>query len=88
MISFNRPEYNNPNKHYAKVKATFDEEGNIMPLSLSFDDTEYEIDRVSDIRPAASLKSGGAGIRYTCTVDGKRTYLFLEESRWFFELAE
>ncbi|MBR3149702.1 MAG: hypothetical protein IKF64_05980 [Eubacterium sp.] len=88
MIKFASTEYNNPNKHYTTVKAQFDLEGNILPLSMTYNDEEYEIDRIVDIRPAASLKSGGAGIRYTCYVAGKKTYLFLEETRWFFELAE
>ncbi len=86
MISFNEPEYNNPDKHFASVKAMFDEEGNITPLSMFYNETELEIDRITDIRPAASLKSGGAGIRYTCYIEGKRTYLFLENTKWFFEI--
>ena len=88
MISFNAPEYNNPDKHYTSVKAEFDEQGNITPLSITYNGRELEIDRISDIRPAASLKSGGAGIRYTCFIMGKETYLFLEEARWFLELAQ
>ena len=88
MIKFDTPEYNNPNKHYTEVKAQFDLEGNILPLSMTYDGEEFDVDRIVDIRPAASLKSGGAGIRYTCYVDGKKTYLFLEETKWFFETAE
>lgn len=87
MIKSDIPEYNNPSKHYTEVKALFDKDGSILPLSLKYNDDEFEIDRIIDIRPAASLKSGGAGIRYTCYIDGKKTYLFLEESRWFFELC-
>lgn len=87
MIHFDTPEYYNPNKHYTEVKALFDTEGSIIPLSMKYDDTEFEIDRITDIRPAASLKSGGAGIRYTCYIEGRMTYLFLEESKWFFEVC-
>ena len=47
-----------------------------------------DVDRVLDIRPAASLRSGGAGLRYTCSIAGVPTYLFLEETKWFFELAK
>ena len=85
MIKFETPEYNNPDKHYAEVKAIFDTEGNITPVSINFEEGEFEIDRIVDIRPAASLKSGGAGIRYTCYIEGKQTYLFLEDTKWFFE---
>lgn len=87
MISFEQTQYNNPNKHYTEVKALFDKEGNITPLSMTYEDEEFEVDRIVDIRPAASLKSGGAGIRYTCFVAGRKTYLFLEETRWFFEIC-
>ena len=52
MIKFETPEYNNPNKHYTEVKAIFDKEGNITPLSMEYDGQEFEIDRITDIRPA------------------------------------
>lgn len=88
MIKFDTPVYDNPDKHYTEVKALFDKEGNIIPLFMTYEDTEYEIDKITDVRPAASLKSGGAGIRYTCMVDGKLTYLFLEDTKWFYELVQ
>ena len=74
-------------KQYVEVYAKLDTEGNIKPLAIKIDDDKYEVDRIKDIRPAASLKSGGAGIRYTCSVEGRLTYLFLEETRWFIEPA-
>lgn len=78
--------YNNPNKIYISVKAVFYPDGGFKPTSLVWEDgREYEIDRVTDIRRAASLKAGGTGIRYTCKVRGKEVYLFLEEDRWFME---
>ena len=45
----------------------------------------YEVDKVLDVRPAASLKAGGAGIRYTCRIQGKETFIWLEDTRWFVE---
>ena len=78
--------YNNPNKIYVSVKAVFYPDGGFKPTSLIWEDgREYEIDRVTDIRRAASLKAGGIGIRYNCRVQGKDVYLFLEEDRWFME---
>lgn len=74
-------------KNYVRVIASFDTEGTIIPLKMEWEDYWLEVDRVTDVRPAASLKSGGAGLRYTCMVEGKPTYLFLEETKWFFELA-
>ena len=75
-------------KNYVEVTAVFDKEGIIIPIAVKMDDEKLEVDRVMDIRPAASFKSGGAGIRYTCRIEGRETYLFLEETRWFLELVE
>ena len=36
----------------------------------------------------ASLKAGGAGIRYTCRIAGRVKYIWLEETRWFVEAKE
>ncbi len=74
-------------KNYVEVTALFDTDGNIYPKSVVVEDESHEVDRVLDIRPAASLKSGGAGIRYKCSIEGRETYLFLEETRWFIELV-
>jgi hypothetical protein len=63
-------------------------DGMIIPRSFRWDDgREYSIDRVIDIRPAASLKSGGFGQRYTVMVRGKQAYMWLENGgvKWFIE---
>ena len=71
-------------KQYISVTAIFDEDGNLLPLNVTWSDGRiFPIDKVTDIRYAASLKAGGAGIRYTCMIGGKEKYLFLEENRWF-----
>ncbi len=71
-------------KQYVSVTAVFDEDGNLMPINIMWGDGRtFPIDRVTDVRYAASLKAGGAGIRYTCRICGKERYLFLEEQRWF-----
>lgn len=73
-------------KVYVKVLAVFDENGTIRPHRITYDDGHtYIIDQVLDIRPAASLKVGGAGIRYRIRIGQAETYLFLEEQRWFVE---
>ncbi len=73
-------------KTYVEVTARFDTEGRILPLKILWEDgSSFFIDKVLDIRPAASLKAGGAGIRYTCRINMKERFLFLEESRWFVE---
>ncbi len=71
-------------KQYVSVTAKFDPDGNIMPLTINWDDGRvFDIDRITDIRYAASLKAGGAGIRYTCRIKQTEKYLFLEDNRWF-----
>lgn len=71
-------------KKYIKVSAVFDCDGNLMPTCIYWDDNrKFEIDRVTDVRYASSLKAGGAGLRYTCKILGKEKYLFFEENRWF-----
>ncbi len=76
----------NYKKRYVDVVARFDTDGRIIPVKLLWHDgTVFYVDRVLDIRKAASLKAGGAGIRYTCRINNQETYLFLEETKWFVE---
>ncbi len=78
----------NYKKRYVEVIARFDTEGRITPLKILLcDGTSVCIDRVLSVCRAASLKAGGAGIRYTCRVNGIEMYLFLEETAWFIEEA-
>lgn len=73
-------------KIYVKVRADFDFDGKLRPLMLRTEDGDpLRIDRVTDVRQAASLKSGGQGIRYTCRVNGHVLYLFYEDPYWFIE---
>lgn len=73
-------------KKYISVTAIFDEDGNLLPLSITWEDgRKFHIDKVTDIRYAASLKAGGAGIRYTVLIGGNKKYIFLEDNRWFLD---
>ena len=73
-------------KQYVSVTAKFDSDGNIVPLRIHWNDGRYfDVERVTDVRFAASLKAGGVGIRYTCRIKSHEKYLFLEENRWFIE---
>ena len=62
-------------------------DGTVTPLTIFWEDgRKFRIDKIKDIRRAASLKAGGTGIRYTCLVWGKECYLFYEENyKWFVE---
>ncbi len=69
-----------------QVNADFDLDGNIRPRAITWEDGRvYEIDRVLDVRRAASLKAGGVGMRYTCRISGREVKLFNEEGHWFME---
>ena len=74
-------------KVYVEVEVLFDIDGRMVPKSIHWEDGRvYHIDKVLDSRRAASLKAGGAGIRYTCIVDGKESHLFYEDNNmWFME---
>ena len=73
-------------KRYVEMIVRYTEDGTILPLAVHWSEGKmYEIDRVLDVRPAASLKAGGAGIRYICRIQGREKYLWLEENRWFVE---
>ena len=73
-------------KTYVSVTVHFTAQGRMIPSSIEWEDGRvYEIDKILDVRPAASLKAGGAGMRYTVRIGRTVTYLFLEEGRWFVE---
>lgn len=73
-------------KQFVAVYVYFDIAGNIKPLKIEWPDGRiFEVDKVLDMRQAASLKAGGQGIRYTCRIGDKSAYLFYEAPRWFVE---
>jgi len=76
----------NDYKVYVDVTEIRTKDGFIRPVSFVWEDgNEYIIDRVIDARPGHSLKAGGYGIRYTVEIEGKQSYMFFEENRWFME---
>lgn len=67
----------------------FDQSGNIVPLKIIWSDGRtFSIDKILDIRPAASLKLGGHGMRYTCRVMDRIIYLFCDNGVWFLDAKE
>lgn len=80
-------------KDYVTVFARHELGGRIRPVAYQLPNgSPVKIDRVTDERQAASLKSGGQGMRYTCkvTVEGVQSdiYLFHDEDLWFMEAIE
>ena len=77
-------------KVYVDVNAHHATDGTITPLSFIWEDGKnYAIDRVISSCRAASTKAGGVGLRYTIRVEGRETFIYLEEegdvTRWFME---
>lgn len=74
-------------KVYVDVTAEFTKDGRLLPKSIRWEDGRvYQIERIKDIRRAASLKAGGAGLRYTCMICGCERHLFYEDNNlWFVE---
>jgi hypothetical protein len=74
-----------PKKTYVSAGHDTDELGVITPLWIVFCGTKYDIDRVLDVRQAASA-AGGFGTRFTVRIGKKQTYVFLDSyHRWFVE---
>ena len=73
-------------KVIVEVDVKHTREGEKLPLSVFWEDgRKYCIDRILDMRRAASLKVGGQGMRYYCRINGRDTYLRLEDDKWFVE---
>ena len=77
------------NKVYVDVTAELSKDGDLVPKSFRWEDGQvYEIERIKDVRRAASLKAGGVGMRYTCVIGGQEKHLFYEDNNmWFMERA-
>lgn len=82
-------------KVYVGVVAFFREDGLLLPRELLWEDgRRYRVDKVSDVRPSASMKAGGQGDRYTIWLNGQQRHLYFERNaslqgnnigRWFVE---
>lgn len=73
-------------KTFVEVIVKYRTDGHQFPLILLWEDgREFLIDKIMDVRKAASQKAGGKGIRYTCRIHNRHIYLFLDEDKWFIE---
>ena len=73
-------------KVIVEVIARFTKDGQKIPLTIIWENGKrYDIDKVTDICRAASLKAGGQGMRYRCRIGRRETYLWLEDDKWFVE---
>ena len=77
-------------KTYVGVSLTVDRYGGVRPRSIFWYDPggeiiKYPVDRLKHVCRAASTKVGGCGMRYTVVINGRETFLFEEDGRWFVE---
>ncbi|MBQ8110010.1 MAG: hypothetical protein IJ124_07640 [Clostridia bacterium] len=74
---------------YVRVLVDVDEIGQVQPVKIYWEDGRcFEVDRLLDVRRAASTRAGGQGMRYTCRVRGRAVNLFEDEGRWFVEARD
>jgi hypothetical protein len=79
-------DYHMVHKVYVKVKIEVNIEGKMKPILITWNDgRQYEVDKITDVRRAASMSTGGTGMRYTCIIRGKPAFLFYEDPQWFME---
>lgn len=86
--------YDNEDKIYVEVDLRHTKEPKKIPRIVYYEKKNgevisIEVLRVLDERPAASLKAGGVGMRYTCMLNGRQapTLLYWESTtdKWFVE---
>ncbi|NCC82569.1 MAG: hypothetical protein EOM03_00350 [Clostridia bacterium] len=85
MLELITQDHDHAGKVYVPVWAYYSSTGQIKPLVVKIGDENYTIDRILDVRPGASRKLGGCGIRYLCRIREQTLELYLEENRWFME---
>jgi len=73
-------------KIFVKITAEHSTDGKVRPTEMTWlDGRKFAIDRIIDVRQAASLKGGGLGMRYTCRIFSKEVFLFDDQGKWFVE---
>lgn len=77
-------------KEYIEVDAYFDTLGNVVPIAFWWDKKQYTVDKVLDVRRAASILAGDLGLRYTCRILGKERRIWFDDynGKWFVEVAD
>lgn len=69
------------------VTAKMTSDKKVVPLQIVWEDGRiFDIDKVLDVRPAASTKGGGMGLRYKVKIGQNERYLFLDGYVWFIEV--
>ena len=76
-----------PYKIYVNVNVEFTKEGRLIPRAIHWEDGRtYVIDKITEVRRAASFLAGGTVIRYTIYVEGFEKHLYYGDNhRWYVE---
>lgn len=73
-------------KTYVDILVLFRSDGQKIPKIVYWDEyKKFAIDRIIDVRPAASRKVGGQGERYLCIINGTEHEIYFEDPAWFVE---
>lgn len=76
-------------KQIVNMIVKFNQAGKVIPMAIIWPDgKQCHIDKVLDVRPAASLKLGGHGIRYRVRVMNKEIDIFNDDGIWFLDAIE
>ena len=69
------------------VIAKMDSNAKVLPIKIIWDvGRQFEIDKILDIRKAASTKGGGKGIRYLVRIKNQERFIWLDDYYWFIEI--
>ncbi len=61
-------------------------DGKSRPLKIQWEDgTVYLVERLLNRCQTFSRQTGGGSIRYTVQINGRETFLYEENGRWFVE---
>lgn len=69
------------------VIAKMSSDKRVTPLQIVWEGGRaFDIDKILDVRPAASTKGGGMGLRFKVRIGQNERYLFLDGYVWFIEV--
>lgn len=76
-------------KQYVEVLATHYIDGTVRPRTIIMaSGPTYEIDDGKTVCRAKTQRTGEVAIRYTIKIQGKETFLYNDDGRWFVEMKE
>ena len=77
-------------KIYVEVIVKYTLDGEKKPLCILWEDgRRFVIDKLLEKKERPSLKTGGRGMRYTCRISGKDTFLWYDtDGKWYVEVRD